>query len=91
MKASDSIKPIKSGFDLSTHSLFSAIAEVVRLKVEQDTGVKLTLQGKAGGKGKITATLLGQDLNPAEDLPDKVRQTMDALKNPSTLIDGLKK
>jgi hypothetical protein len=89
----DQTKQIGKGVDLSSHSFFNAIAEAIKERVARDTGLTLSLQGKkATGKGKISAVLIGQLTDPAKipEVGDKVRRTMDALKNPTNFLDTLK-
>jgi hypothetical protein len=94
-KISDQFKPVRSGFDLSTHSFFQLVADAVADKIMAGVNVKLQLQGKVSSKEKITAVLLGQavpdgDKSQTTDLDDKVRQIIQDLKNPTNLLAALK-
>lgn len=92
MKVSNQIKNIKRGFETSNHSFFTQIAEAVAKRIEEDTGLKLVLQGKTAAGAKIDATLMGQSSDPEKngDIEDRVRQTMQDLKNPTALTDLLR-
>lgn len=90
MKVSNQAKVIKKGFDISNHSLFSAVAQAIAAKIEKDTGMKVSLQGKQVQGHKISASLVGQAITDSEEISKKVRRTMDSLKNPATIIDALK-
>ncbi len=93
MNLSDQVNKVGNGFDASNHTFFKAIANAVQAEIEKNTGLKLVLQGKTSSKGSITAILAGQSVDPKQidGLDDKVRQTMDNLRNPSNLISALKK
>ncbi len=92
MKASNQIKRVRAGFETSNHAFFTQIAEGVAKKIEEDTGLRLVLQGKVAAGAKIDATLMGQSSDPEKngDIEERVRQTMQDLKNPTALTELLR-
>lgn len=92
MKVSDQVLAARRGLDLGNHGFFNKIASAIQAKIAADTGLTLKLVGKAGSGPKITATLIGQTSDP-ELLPDlerKVEESMQDVKNPSSLVNLLK-
>lgn len=92
MKVSNQIKRVKQGFETTNHTFLSQIAAAVTKKIEEDTGLRLSLQGKIETGRKIEATLMGQSSDPEEngDIEKRVRQTMQDLANPTALTDLLR-
>lgn len=92
MKVSDQIAAARRGLDLGNHGFFSKIATAIQEKISSDTGLSLSLVGKSTTATKISATLLGQSADPelVPDLERRVRESMQALKNPAALTGLLK-
>lgn len=92
MKVSDQLKTVGRGFETSNHAFLSAIAKAIAGKIEEDTGLKLVLVGKVADGTSISATLTGQsaDLEKNGEIEERVRRTMQDLKNPSVLTDLLR-
>lgn len=92
MKVSNQIKNVQKAFETSNHAFFTKIAEAVAKRIEEDTGLRLVLQGKTASGNKIDATLMGQSSDPEKngDIEERVRQTMQELKNPSALTGLLR-
>jgi hypothetical protein len=86
----DQNKRVRAGFDLSTHTFFSRLADALKRKVEEDTGIKLMWAGKSVMKGKISGALTGQfqsmDQDEIERVQSQAQQLMADLQNPTNLV-----
>lgn len=95
MKVSEQMIRIKSGADLSTHTLLARIAAAIQKRIKDDTGMQVSLVGKTTtGKGKMAATITGQivdDDTKLEEVQKRVANMMANLKNPANLIELIKK
>lgn len=92
VKASDQIKGIRKGFETSNHAFLSQIAAAVSEKIKVDTGLEVVLTGKEVSGDMIKAALIGQlsDVEKTGDIEERVKQTMQGLRNPSALVDLLR-
>lgn len=92
MKACDQMKGIRKGFETSNHTFLSQIAAAVADKIKADTGLDVMLTGKEVSGDTIKAALIGQssDAEKNGDIEERVKQTMQGLRNPSALADLLR-
>lgn len=92
MKVSNQLKQIRSGFEISQHAFLNKVAEAIAEKIKKDTGLELTPVGKEDSGGKISMTLVGQSVDPEQngDIEERVRRTMQGLRNPTNLVDLLR-
>lgn len=92
VKACDQITSIRKGFDTSNHTFLSKIAAAVAEKIKADTGLEVILTGKEVNGDTIKAALIGQSSDPEEngDIEERVRKTMQSLRNPAALTDLLR-
>ena len=90
-KVTDQIKVVKSYRSVSHHKLFNALMMAIKRELEEQApGLELQFNGKAVSGATISAKLTGQVVDENDDVADKIRRTMDSLKNPSTLMSALK-
>jgi len=88
-KIPEQTKVVKSNVSVSHHRFFNAVMMAVKRKIEDQTGLELRYGGKEVSGSNISASLRGEMIDVEGDLDDKVRQTMDTLKNPSLLMSSL--
>ena len=93
VKASDGpnqVKIVRQNRDVSDHRFFNAIAMAVKTKLEQQVpGLEVQFGGKTVSGSEVVAQLTGQMVDEDGSVDEKVRQTMDSLKNPSILLSNL--
>lgn len=90
-KISDQIKVVKSHTSVTHHQFFNMVMMAIKKKLEEQVpGLELQYNGKAVSGTRISAKLTGQAIDENGDTADKVRQTMDSLRNPATLLSALK-
>lgn len=86
----DQMKIVRLNRDTSDHRFFNLIAAAVKAKLEQQVpGLELHFGGKTINGTQVSAQLTGQMIDEDGSVDDKVRQVMDGLKNPSTLMSLL--
>ena len=89
-KTPDQVKFVKSNVSVSNHRFFNNIMMAVKQQiVEQTPGLGLQYGGKVVSGTNVSASLTGEMIDVDGDTDEKVRQTMDTLKNPSSLISLL--
>jgi hypothetical protein len=93
-KVSDQVKQVRLNLSASNHRFFNMIVAGVQKKLEESVpGLELKQSARAVTKSGGTIVLMGQVPAPmAEDkesAENKVRQTMDSLKNPSNLLSAI--
>lgn len=93
-KASEQLKFVKQNHQVSYHRLVTMLAEGIKKAVEQEApDLELRVGGKSVMGNKITLHITGnvvtEDADDLKRTDDAVRQTMDALKNPSNLLSTL--
>ncbi len=83
---------LKNGANLSTHSFFNVLAEALKEKIKETTGLDLVLVGKSVAGHGISATLTGEVVitDDNADVNNKVKKTMQELRNPANLMAILK-
>ena len=87
VKVSEQTKVVRLNVAVSNHRFFNIVMEAVKQKIEdQVPGLDLRFGGKAISGSNISASLKGEMVDVDGDADEKVRQTMDALKNPSSLM-----
>lgn len=89
VKVSEQSKMVKSNVSVSHHRFFNAMMMAVKQKIEDQTGMELRYGGKEANGSNISASLRGEMVDTDGDTDEKVRQTMDTLKNPSSLMSLL--
>ena len=89
VKVSEQSKMVRSNVSVSNHRFFNAIMMAVKQKIEDQTGMELRYGGKEANGSSISASLRGEMIDTDGDTDEKVRQTMDTLKNPSSLMSLL--
>jgi hypothetical protein len=90
VKASEQVKMVRSNTSVAHHRFFNTMMLAIKQKIEeQNPELKLQFGGKEVSGSNISASLRGQMIDTDGDADDKVRQTMDTLKNPSSLLSLL--
>lgn len=89
MKVSDQSKHIENQFVISNHAFINQIASGLQKRLKQEIpGLTLSLGGKSESGNVIKLVLSGATVveGELEEAENKVRMTMDKLKNPSELL-----
>ena len=93
-KASKQVKQLKNSVNVSNHRFFNMIIEGVQGHLEETVpGLKLVQSAssltKDGGTTVLTGRMTVKDSEEKESVENKVRQTMDGLKNPADLLSTM--
>ncbi len=89
MKVSEQSKHIENQFVISNHAFINQIANGLQKRLMQEIpGLTLSLGGKSESGNVIKLVLSGATVveGELEETENKVRMTMDKLKNPSELL-----
>lgn len=93
-KVSDQIATIKDGWDNSNHSFMTRLMAGLQNRINEVVGEMPTIPtGKQAVIGQIKVNIVGSkvvaDADGLDDHKQKVRQLMDVLKNPASLVELL--
>lgn len=88
----EELQQVNDGFDISNHRFLNMIANGISKLIAKDVpGLKLRYTGKSIKGNVVSAVLIGEiHLNNPDELDrasDKVKTTMQGLKNPTNLIE----
>lgn len=88
-RVSDQLKKIKNGFDNSNHSFMAQLVSGLQERIAEASGLDVQAVGKQAIVGQMSLNVTGSKIVDSEEemerIKDRVRQTMDSLKNPSSL------
>lgn len=94
MKASKQCKHINTGFEVSNHAFINQLAAGIQKKIQEKVpGFLIKIGGKSESGSTIKMVLSGSmvttDADKHQEISNKVRQTIDDLKNPSDLLSTI--